>query len=239
MGSPDPHGERVLITGASRGLGLEFVRRFAARGARVFATCRDPGQAAALQEVADERDNVVVLPLDVTDEASIRAAVAAVQADGDGTLDVLVNNAGLSPRGEEFANLDAAAMQGVFAVNAIAPMIVAQHFRPLLVGGDRPRIVNISSSMGSLEKKEYGRHYSYASSKAALNMLTRAAGHDLADEGIIVVALHPGWVQTDLGGTQATLSPRESVEGMIAVIDGLAPADSTRFLTWKGDRHPW
>lgn len=231
---------RVLVTGANRGLGLEFVRQYARAGARVFAGCRAPDAAAELRALVEEEAlDVEPLALDVTDRAAIDAAVEYIGGDRDGHLDVLINNAGLSPRGEEFSNLDADAMLGVFHVNAVAPMIVAQRCRALLAAATQPRVVNVSSAMGSLAKKEYGRHYSYAASKAALNMLTRAAAHDLRDEGIVVVVLHPGWVQTDLGGGQATLSPRESVEGMIRVIAGLTPGHTSRFLTWTGDEHPW
>lgn len=232
--------ERILVTGASRGLGLEYVRRYAARGDRVFATCRDPAAGERLAAVARQYpQSVEIVALDVADRGSIDAAVARVAADGSGTLDVLINNAGLSPRGEELSNLDTAGMLSVLEVNTVAPLIVVQRCRALLRRAERPRIVNMSSSMGSLAKKDYGRHYSYAASKAALNMLTRAAAHDLAEDGIVVVALHPGWVQTDLGGAQATLSPKESVQGMIRVIDGLGPAQSSRFLTWQGEEHPW
>lgn len=231
---------RILVTGASRGLGLELVRQYADAGARVFAGYRAPDTADALRALAEEgTSDVEPLALDVTDRAAIDAAVARIGEDGAGHLDVLINNAGLSPRGEEFSNLDAYAMLRVLHVNAVAPVIVAQRCRALLAAAAHPRVVNVSSAMGSLTKKDYGRHYSYAASKAALNMLTRAAAHDLRDEGIVVVALHPGWVQTDLGGSQATLSPRESVEGMIRVIDGLTPEHSSRFLTWTGDEHPW
>ena len=232
--------ERILVTGASRGLGLEYVRQYAARGERVFATCRDPGGAERLAAVAGEHPgSVEVSALDVTDRRAIDAIVERIAADGDGSLDVLVNNAGLSPRGERFDNIEATSMLAVLEVNAVAPLIVAQRCRPLLARARRPRIVNLSSAMGSLAKKDYGRHYSYASSKAALNMVTRAAAHDLAGDGIVVVALHPGWVQTDLGGSQATLSPRESVRGMIRVVDRLKPEQSGRFLTWQGEEHPW
>lgn len=231
---------RVLVTGASRGLGLEFARQYARAGARVFAGCRAPEAADALEALAgDEVLDVEPLALDVTERASIEAAVARIRDDGPGHLDVLINNAGLSPRGEEFSSLDADAMLHVLHVNTVAPLIVAQRCRALLAASAHPRVVNLSSSMGSLAKKEYGRHYSYSASKAALNMLTRAAAHDLRDEGIVVVALHPGWVQTDLGGSEATLSPRESVEGMMRVIAGLGPEHSSRFLTWTGDEHPW
>ena len=233
-------GERVLVTGANRGLGLEFVRQYAERGARVFAGCRNPDGAGFLSTlVAHWPASIEVVELDVTRRESIDAAVNRIALDGDGSLDLLINNAGTSPRGEEFSNLDAASMSAVLEVNAIAPLIVAQRCRRLLVHGDRPRIVNISSSMGSLAQKESGRHYSYAASKAALNMLTRAAAHDLEPEGIIVVARHPGWVRTDLGGPHAESTPDESVNDMRAVIDGLQASHSSRFLTRDGSDHPW
>lgn len=240
MAESNQSGERVLVTGANRGLGLEFVRQYARRGARVFAGCRNPDGAGFLSTlVARHPANVEVLPLDVTRRESIDAAVNRIALDGDGSLDIVINNAGISTRGEEFSNLDAASMAAVFEVNAIAPLIVAQRCHRLLVHSDRPRIVNISSSMGSLNGKESGRHYSYSSSKAALNMLTRAAAHDLSPEGIIVVALHPGWVQTDLGGSHADLTPAESVNDLLGVIDGLSASDSSRFLTRHGEEHPW
>lgn len=241
MADPDRGtGERVLVTGANRGLGLEFVRQYAECGARVFAGCRNPDGAGFLSTLVARRPkNVEVLPLDVTRRESIDAAVSHIALDGDGSLDIVINNAGTSPRGEEFSNLDPTSMAAVFEVNAIAPLIVAQRCYRLLVHSDRPRIVNISSSMGSLTQKESGRHYSYAASKAALNMLTRAAAHDLAPEGVIVVALHPGWVKTDLGGPHAGLTPAESVNDMLAVIDGFTPSHSSRFLTRDGSEHPW
>lgn len=240
MAERDHTGERVLVTGANRGLGLEFVRQYVERGATVFAGCRNPDGAGFLSTlVARNPDNLKVLSLDVTQRASIDAAVGRIARNGDGSLDVLVNNAGNSPRGEEFANLDAESMLSVLGVNAVAPLIVAQRCHRLLTQSERPRIVNISSSMGSLTKKESGRHYSYAASKAALNMLTRAAAHDLAPEGIVVAALHPGWVRTDLGGSHADLSPDESVAGMRSVIERLSSSDTGRFLTWAGDDHPW
>lgn len=233
-------GERVLVTGANRGLGLEFVRQYAERGARVFAGCRNPDGAGFLSTLVDRYPaNVVVLPLDVTRRDSIDAAVNRIALDGNGALDIVINNAGISPRGEEFSNLDAASMAGVLEVNAIAPLIVAQRCHRLLVHADRPRIVNISSSKGSLTHKESGRHYSYASSKAALNMLTRAAAHDLAPEGIIVVALQPGWVRTDIGGPHAETTADESVRDMLAVVDDLEPSHSSRFLTRDGGEYPW
>lgn len=231
--------ERILVTGANRGLGLEFVRQYADAGARVFAACREPARAGALREICSGHTGVDILELDVTDSDAIDTAAEDVAADGDGRLDILINNAGVSPRGERFDNLEAQAMLGVYAVNTVAPAIMAQRLRPLLARSERPRIANISSTMGSLASKDYGRFYSYASSKAALNMITRAAACDLADEGIIVAALHPGWVQTDLGGPKAELTPAESVAGLIDVIAGLTPEQSGRFLAWDGSEPPW
>ncbi len=231
--------ERVLVTGANRGLGLEFVRQYAEAGARVFAACRDPAGAGALREICSGHHGADILELDVTDAEAIDAAVEDIGADGDGHLDILINNAGLSPRGEFFENLTPDTMLEVYAVNTVAPAIVAQRCRPLLARAEHPRIANISSTMGSLAQKDYGRFYSYASSKAALNMITRAAACDLAAEGIIVTALHPGWVQTDLGGPKAELTPAESVTGLIEVIAGLSPAQSGRFLAWDGSEPPW
>ncbi len=232
--------ERVLVTGANRGLGWHFVQHYMHRGARVFAGCRRPDEAEALQRLAREYPQAIAtLTLDVTDAAAIDDVVSRVAHDGTGSLDVLINNAGVSPRGEGFANLSGPAMQEVLGVNTIAPMMVAQRCYPLLCRAPAPRIVNISSSMGALEKKDYGRHYSYAASKAALNMLTRATAHDLRGDGITVAALHPGWVRTDLGGARAALDPDESVSGMIGVIDRLTLEDTSLFFTWAGERHPW
>ncbi len=232
--------ERVLVTGASRGLGREFVRQYLDRGCHVFAGCRAPEEAHELSTLADESSGTLeILGLDVTEQAAIEAAVSVVEAQPPGHLDVLINNAGLSPRGERFGNVDAQRMLSVFAVNTVAPLMVAQCAVGALAAAQRPRLVNISSSMGSITQKDYGRHYSYGASKAALNMVTRASAHDLAEQGIIVTALHPGWVRTDLGGAHAALDPATSVAGMIDVIERLTPADSGCFYTWKGEYHPW
>jgi len=233
-------GQRVLITGASRGLGRCFVEHLVARGDRVYAGCRDPQDGQTLEQLSSDHPGAVVaLELDVADPATIDAALACIDADGGGVLDVLINNAGVSPRGERFGNVTAQAMQDVFSVNTVAPMLVCQKAYPLLCRSQAPRIINISSSMGAITQKDYGRHYSYASSKAALNMLTRASAHDLRDDGITVVALHPGWVRTDLGGAHAALGPAESVAGMIDVIDRLTLDDTSLFFTWEGEQHPW
>jgi NAD(P)-dependent dehydrogenase (short-subunit alcohol dehydrogenase family) len=230
--------ERVFVTGANRGIGLEYVRQYLERGAWVFAGCRRPGEAHDLAELSQQNEWLKVLHVDVTDGSTIDAAMAEMSADG-GCLDVVVNNAGVSPKGERFSNVEAEGMLSVFEVNTVAPLIVAQKAMALLGRASRPRVVNISSSMGSLTQKDYGRHYSYGASKAALKMMTRAAAHDLAESGISVAALHPGWVRTDLGGSHAALSARESVAGMIGVIDQLTLDNSSYLFNWRGEQQPW
>ncbi len=233
--------QRVLVTGGSRGLGLEFVRQCLARGNLVFAGCRNPENAVDLQTLSVARpEQLTILTLDVTDEVAIDASVQAIRSHVDG-LDLLINNAGAYPRGETPTTLNATTMLQAFQLNCVAPMIVAQRCLDLLRAGNHPKIVNISSKMGSLwwKEKEGGGDYSYCSSKAALNMLTRTLAFDLRSDGIIVVALNPGWVQTDMGGNSADLTPTESVRGMLDVIERLTEADTSRFFTWEGQEHPW
>jgi NAD(P)-dependent dehydrogenase (short-subunit alcohol dehydrogenase family) len=232
---------RVMVTGGNRGLGLEFVRQCLARGDLVFAGCRRPENAVDLQALSSAHPGrLTVLNLDVTDDAVIDASVEVVCSQVNG-LELLINNAGAYPRGETPITINVTTMLRAFHLNSVAPMIVAQRCLDLLEAGDRPKIVNISSKMGSLwwKEKEGGGDYSYCSSKAALNMLTRTLALDLRSEGIIVVAMNPGWVQTDMGGSAADLTPAESVHGMLNVIERLIEADTGKFFTWEGQEHPW
>ncbi len=237
--SPRSDAPRLLITGANRGIGLEFVKQFHARNDIVLATCRNPGNAVDLQLLSAENEGrFTVLRLDVTDRESIESAARSVM-EHTGGLDILINNAGVSPRGERHYNLDGDSMLQVFQVNAVGPMIVSQMFLDLLRQGNNPKIVNITSQMGSITSKQDGGHYSYSGSKAALNMLTRLLSFDVESDGIVVVALHPGWVQTDMGGEHAKLTPQESVRGLIDVISRLTMDDSGKFYTWEGRELPW
>ena len=230
---------RVLVTGASRGLGLEWVRQLAARGDVVFATCRRPQEADALNALAAQHPNKVkVLAMDVANDDSIAAALQAVAAQTD-ALDVLINNAGILHEGERITNLRSEGLMQAFRVNAVGPMMVAQRALPLLRRGERPVIFNISPMLASLAQKSGSGYCSYSASKAALNMFTRTLAAGLREEGIIVVAVHPGWVRTDMGGPSAPLTPPQSVRGMMAFLDKLTMAHSGRFWTWEGKEHPW
>jgi len=231
--------KRVLITGANRGLGLAFARESLARGYRVFATCRHPEEADELRALtAEHPDRLTVLRLDVTNEETIEAAAHAVRSQ-ERALDLLINNAGTNPSGERIGHLDAETMLRTYHVNSVGPMLVTQAHLDLLRAGDDPKILNISSTSGSLARKSSGGGYSYSSSKAALNMLTRALAFDLQSDDVIVVAVHPGWVRTDMGGEAAPLAPTESVKGVLDVTDDLSDADTGMFYTYEGRQAPW
>ena len=229
---------RYLITGANRGLGLEFVRQLLARGDAVAACCREPDAAKALRDLdASAEGRLTLHALDVTDAGSI----AALPQQLTGPVDVLINNAGVAAAEEEFGAFDAATMARVLQINSLAPMLVTQAVTPLLEkGGTKPKVVCITSGLGSITNADgliYG--LSYGMSKAALNMGVKKLASELKRRGIAIVALHPGWVQTDMGGSGAPLRPPESIRGMLAVIDQLTVANSGRFLTYEGKELPW
>jgi len=238
--------QRVLITGAGRGIGLELARQYAARGDRVLAGCRDIERAPGLRALIDQhRDQVSVLPLEVTDVSSLTGAVQQAHRAIEG-LDILINNAAINPgdvtvEGPDGQRLlDATRTLEVFNINVVAPVRVAQAFTSLLMHGTSPRVINISSGAGSLTyATDGGDGYSYAASKAGLNMMTRTYAWSVRDQGITAVMIDPGWVKTDMGGAGADLAPEESGRGLLAVIDGLTPEDTGRFLRYDGSEVPW
>ncbi|MDH7452123.1 SDR family oxidoreductase [Luteimonas composti] len=230
----------ALVTGANRGLGLEFVRQLLAAGSHVVATCRHPGRATALNTLAGEHPGRLhVLPLDVATPKSqdeLARELPLVLGE-DGRLDLLVNNAGVLHSGERFGRLGLANLEDSFRTNAAGPLLLVQALAPLLAGG--ARVANLSSELGSIGATSRFGTPSYNMSKAAQNMATALLAHALRERGIVVVALHPGWVRTDMGGEGASLAPAESAAGLLRAIAGLAPDDSGRFLDWRGRPLPW
>jgi NAD(P)-dependent dehydrogenase (short-subunit alcohol dehydrogenase family) len=230
---------RALVTGANRGLGLEFVRQLLARGARVVAACRHPGRAHELTvQAAAHPGHLHVLPLDVARPATIAELVRETEALFDG-LDLLLNNAGMLVAGERFGSVEAESLETSFRTNAVGPLLLSQAFAPLLAKGARPRIGNVSSVLGSVASVREFRTPSYAMSKAALNMATALLARALAPQGVAVVALHPGWARTDMGGAQAEVEPRDAVAGLLRVLDALTPEASGGFRDWQGKPLPW
>lgn len=240
----------VLVTGANRGLGLEFARQYAADGWNVIACCRAPDKAETLQTLAKRYPAVRLETLDTVDDASIKALAAKLK---DAAIDVLINNAGIfsgtGRRGvdfpddggdssQSFGSLDSAAWAKVLRTNTIAPLMVAESFAPLVARSEDKKIINITSRMGSIAEMGNG-DIAYRSSKAALNAAMRAMLNDLTRQGIATANLHPGWVKTDMGGRRALLEPEQSVSGMRRVIAGLSLNNSGQFLNYDGKVIPW
>lgn len=234
-----PVVRHCLVTGASRGLGLEFVRQLLERGDRVIATCRHPGRAHALNRLAGEHPGRLhVLPLDVVLEKSQTELVRELPLVTEGApLDLLVNNAGVLHSGERFGHVAWATLDDSLRTNASGPFLLTQALAPHLADG--ATVANLSSQLGSIAAVTTFRSPSYAISKAALNMATALLARALAERGITVLALHPGWVRTDMGGAQAEIEPADAVAALLAVISGAGVEDSGRLLDRYGQGLPW
>jgi len=231
--------QRVLVTGANRGLGLEFVRELLARGDRVYAACRHPGRALALTELAGAHPgHLAVLPLEVDKERSIAELVREVAALTE-TLDVLINNAGMLVSGERFGALAGKSLLDTFAANVVGPVLLTQALAPLLEKSGAAKVMNVSSILGSIADTEAFGTPSYAISKAALNMATRQLAHALKPHGVTVFCAHPGWVKTDMGGSGATLSPQTSVAGLLKALDAIKPTAAGTFVDFRGHKLLW
>jgi len=223
-----------LITGANRGIGLEFVRQYAANGWSVIATCRRPTQAEELKGCAG---SIEVHPLDVTDFAQIESLASSLKGK---SIDLLINNAGVyGPRSLPYDKVDYGAWAEVMRTNAMAPLKVSTAFAGHVAKSSKKLIVAISSKMGSIADNSSGGSYIYRSSKAALNSVMRSLAIDLREKGVTVVVIHPGWVRTDMGGADALIDPLESVAGMCELIGTLKKDLSGRFFAFDKSEVPW
>jgi len=224
-------GHTVLVTGANRGLGLEFARQYREAGWQVIGTARNLDDAQELAALG-----VRVMRLDVTSQESADKLAAAL--DGE-TIDVLINNAGIFPRVGKIDEIDFDDYNRTLAVNTVGPVRVTRALLPNLRKGKLKIIAGLSSNLGSIAENERGNFYGYRESKAALNMFTKTLAAELGPEGFICIVLTPGWVQTDMGGPSAPLQPADSISGMKAVLDKLTPADNGTFWSYDGSQMPW
>ena len=207
----------ILITGASRGLGLEFSRQLSLQGESVIATCRHPQRASVLQELAKKRQNLSIITLDVIDDQSIARLVEIL---GDSPIDWLINNAGIAgAQGVTIGNIERENFLNVMNINCLGAIKVCEALLPNLLKGEDKLIINISSYLGSISANQQGGSYAYRASKAALNCVMRSFAIDVATVGINVLVLHPGWVKTELGGPQAKIDAPTSVAEMLKVIE--------------------
>lgn len=221
----------VFVTGASRGLGLEFVRQYAAAGWNVTAACRDPSRVPVLADLGVE-----TVPLDLADNRSIQRAAQTLAGR---SFDLLLNNAGVYGEGQQFGHLSETEWERVMHVNAIAPLKMAEAFLPHVLAGQRKLMVFLTSRMGSIADNSSGGSYIYRSSKAALNAAVKSLSIDLAPRGVTTLLLHPGWVKTDMGGPNASLTPADSIDGMRRLIDAVEAGQPLKFLDYTGQDLPW
>ncbi len=220
----------LLITGAARGLGLDFVKQYAAKGWRVHACAREPG---ALKQI---KGDIQIHKLEVTDYQAVAGLAETLAGE---SIDVLLCNAGVAGReATVLGSIDPAVWRQTFEVNALAPLMMAEAFVEYVARSQARKLIAVSSRLGSIALADSGR-YAYRASKTALNMQWKGLSVDLAGKGVICVVLHPGWVQTDMGGQAATLTVEQSVPAMVKVIDGLKPADTGRFINYDGTEFPW
>lgn len=227
----------IAITGAARGIAFELVKAYAGEGARIFAFCRSLDSADALKALAANSDGRVTFhAMDVASDESVRAAAAVA---GDATIDILFNVAGVlgSVAPElEAGSSDWAMWQDVLNVMTLGPLRVLQAFLPHMKAGSK--VINISSQLAA-STWPYGGLYPYVAAKAGLGRLMRSVALDLKDKGIVVGILHPGYVQTDMGGPNADITPQESAAGIRKVAADWTIERSGEFLKWNGETHPW
>ncbi|MBV8147362.1 MAG: SDR family oxidoreductase [Gammaproteobacteria bacterium] len=228
----------LLVTGANRGLGLEFTRQYLAEGWEVIAACRNPGVARALKDLAAHPPGALrVTEIDVADTASVKRAAAALKGH---RIDVLINGAGIfGGTGQGIGSLDYDDWMEVLETNLLGPARMCEAFLEQVARSERRIMLTITSGMGSLADNTSGGYMLYRTSKAAVNMVMRTAAIDLQSRGITCVVVNPGWVKTDMGGSNAKLTPEQSVSAMRRLIGKLTRADSGRFYNYDGREFPW
>lgn len=223
----------VLVTGANRGIGLEYVRQYAGDGWRVHAACRTPDEAADLAALDGD---IAIHALDVADLDSIGALARSLS---DEAVDVLINNAGVYGHNQALGGIDYDIWTHVLRVNVLGPIAMAERFLPNLRRGAGRRAVFMTSRMGSIADNGSGGSYIYRSSKAALNAAARSFAIDTKADGIVALVLHPGWVKTDMGGAGAKLTVADSVRSLRRVIASATAARSGAFFNYDGQPIPW
>ena len=223
--------QTVLVTGANRGMGLEYAKQLKASGYEVIGTARKPASATELNKLG-----VDVVQLDVTSADSVAAMAQALEGRA---IDMVINNAGYLNRNDStLETVDFEIMERTLAINTLGPLRVIKALMPNLMKGERKTVINISSQLGSINNSRGGL-YSYRTSKAALNMINKNLSAEYGDKGFIFAVIHPGWVQTDMGGPNATYTVKDSISNVMKVVEGLTKADNGKFYDLKGEILPW
>lgn len=230
--------QTILITGANRGIGLEMARQYAQADWRVLACCRNPAQAVELDALSRASGGKIrIHALDVARDEDIARLADELRHE---KIDILFNNAGISgPRKQGFGPIDSGEWLAAFRVNVVAPYQLTLALVEQVAGSTRRMVAIMGTQLGSIAENTTGGRYVYGSTKAAVHMVGKSLSIDLAPRGITTVLLHPGWVRTDMGGAEATLSVEESVRGLRKVLDRATPADGGQLIAYDGRIVPW
>ncbi|MFS1949566.1 SDR family oxidoreductase [Vibrio lentus] len=225
----------IFITGANRGIGLSLARHYVNDSHTVYATYRDASTAQELLALANENNNLSCIQLDITDYQSVNELPSKLES-----IDILINNAGYyGPKGYGLGNTDVEEWRRVFEINTIAPLKLVESLLPLLTKSSIKKIACLSSRVGSMSENTSGGGYIYRSSKAALNSVVKSLSNDLTDNGFTVLALHPGWVQTEMGGPNALIDTETSAQGLVTVIESSNTEVSSHFFNFDGSEIDW
>ncbi|WGW01200.1 SDR family oxidoreductase [Vibrio sp. YMD68] len=225
----------IFITGANRGIGLSLTQHYLNNNHRVYATYRDAASASDLLSLSDQNSNLTCIQLEITDYQAVNLLPSQIQP-----IDILINNAGYyGPKGYGLGNTDVEEWRRVFEVNTIAPLKLVETLLPLLKNSDVKKIACLSSRVGSMSENTSGGGYIYRSSKAALNSVVKSLSNDLTHDGFTVLALHPGWVQTEMGGPNALIDTDTSASGLINVIESSNTKVSGHFFNFDGSEIDW
>ncbi len=240
----------AIVTGAYKGLGFALTKQLALNGYQVILTARDQSKADKAADEIEKETGIKVYPkaLEVTDESQL-FELASYTKSAFGKIDLIINNAGINPKDYTdktkmakafyMDQLDAQELLHVIHVNSIAPLLVVKHFRALLKNSNHPRIVNISSWLGSVTNLSFGGHYGYVGSKNLLNVFNKSMANELRADHIISVNVNPGWVQTDMGGAKAQFTPEQAAKNIINLTEKVNIESSGSFLNFDGQIHPW
>lgn len=227
--------QTIFITGCNRGLGLKFVEEYSKKGCHVIATCRNPDQAKELNLLKEHNKLIDIYALDVGNSEQIKKLANKINEQ---PIDILINNAGIY-RSCTLGGLDKKSWLESFEINSIAPYEIINAFLPNILRGKDKKVISITSKMGSIDDNTSGGSYIYRSSKTALNSVMRSLQHDLFNNDISTLTLHPGWVQTDMGGLGAWINVDESINGMIEQIQQLNLNNSGQYLDYAGKKINW
>jgi len=226
---------KILIVGASRGIGLELAKQYAQQGDQVIAGVRDTNAAKLLDEAAAASDKIQIEKLDIGDPASVQAAAQRIQEPLD---EVIIAAGGMGGAHQTIDDIDLAEWHRTFDVNTIGPFLVARAFKPNLVASGNGKLMILTSQLAA-STWPLGAMYIYSTTKAGVSKVGQILAIDWKDEPISVALMHPGWVQTDMGGPHAEITAEESAAGIRRVMAGLTKADSGKFYKWNGEIHPW